>query len=70
MVYYTLIDRSFLFIELDNLWRMEVKNEIFTLNIYLSRQKITSPYAKPISNYSTSFDCPNRPVMKLIYFLA
>lgn len=45
------------------------KNEIFTLNIYLSRQKITSPYAKPISNYATS-DCPNRAAMKLIYFLA
>lgn len=46
------------------------KNEIFTLNIYISRQKNNKSYAKPISNYATSFDCPNRAAMKAIYFFA
>ncbi|CUU47753.1 hypothetical protein BCD96_002049 [Clostridium beijerinckii] len=43
------------------------------LTIFISREppnKKTSPYAKPISNYATSFVCPNRAAMKAIYFFA
>jgi hypothetical protein len=33
-------------------------------------KKITSPSAKPISHHAASADCPNRPAMRPICFLA